>query len=57
MIAIRRKMLFIISQNSQENTCAWVSFLTKLQTIQKEILTQLFSCELFSCETFKNNFF
>ena len=65
MIAIRssrpevlcKKMLFIISQNSQENTHARVSFLTKLRTIQKEILTQLFSCELFSCETSKNNFF
>ena len=37
-----------ISQNSQENTCARVSFLIKLQAnfIKKEILAQVFSCEI-----------
>ena len=38
-----------ISQNSQENTCARVSFLIKLQT-----LAQVFSCEF--CEISKNTF-
>ena len=40
-----------ISQNSQENTCAEVSFLIKLQAsasacnfIKKETLTQVLSC-------------
>ena len=37
-------MLLKISQNSQENTCARVSFLIKLQTLAK-----IFFCE--SCET------
>ena len=49
-----------ISQNSQENTCARVSFLIKLQVstcnlIKKETLARLFSCE--SCEISKNIFF
>ena len=49
-----------ISQNSQENTCARVSFWIKLQTsscnfIKKETLTQVFSCTF--CEIFKNTFF
>ena len=44
------KMVFLeSSQNSQENTCAWVSFL-----IKKETLAQVFSYEL--CELSKNNF-
>ena len=39
-----------ILQKSQENTCAWVSFLIKLQAeacnfVKKETLTQLFSWE------------
>ena len=38
-------MFLEISQNSQENTCARVSFLIKLQ---------VFSCE--PCETSKNTF-
>ena len=41
-----------VSQNSQENTCARVSFLMKLQTsacmyIKKGILVRLFYCEFF----------
>ena len=53
-------MFLKISQNSEENTCARVSFLIKLQTlaynfIEKETLTQVFSCEF--CEIFKNTFF
>ena len=46
-----------ILQNSQENTCARVSFLIKLQAcnfIKKETLAQVFSCEF--CEIFKNTF-
>ena len=42
-----------MSQNSQENTCARVSFLIKLQ--EKEILAQVFSCEF--CDISKNTFF
>ena len=41
-----------MSQKSQENTCARVSF---LNFIKKETLTQVFSCEF--CEIFENNFF
>ena len=40
-----------ISQNSQENTCARVSFLIKLQAcnfVKKETMVQVFSCEF--CE-------
>ena len=48
-----------ISQNSQENTCARVSFLIKLQEacnfIKKEALAQVFSCEF--CEISENTFF
>ena len=48
------------SQNSQENTCARVSFSIKLQPeasnfIKKDTLAQVFSCEF--CETSKNTFF
>ena len=55
-----KKAFFEISQNSQENTRARVSFLIKLQAsglqfIKKEALPQVFSCEL--CEIFKNTFF
>ena len=56
--AIRRcfvKKLFLkISQNSQESTCARVSFLA-CNFIKKEALTQVFPCEF--CEIFKNTFF
>ena len=54
-----KKVFLEISQNSQENTCARVSFLIKLQTlgnfIKKEALAQVFSCEF--CEISKNTFF
>ena len=48
------------SQNSQENTCARVCFLIKLQAsacnfIKKETPPQVFSCEF--CEVFRNIFF
>ena len=46
------KNIFLkVSQNSQENTCARVSFLIKLQTA---FLAQVFSCEF--SEVFKNTF-
>ena len=53
-------MFLEISQDSQENTCARVSFLIKLQTkacnfIKKGTLAQMFSCEL--CEISKSTFF
>ena len=47
-----KKVLLEISQNSQENTCARVSF---LNFIKKETLAQVFSCKFF--QNFKNNFF
>ena len=55
-----KKMFLEISQNSQENTCAGISLLIKLQAehcnfIKKEILTQVFSSELW--EFFKKTFF
>ena len=43
-----KKVFLEISQNSQENTCARVTFLIKLQTgnvIKKETLTQVFSVD------------
>ena len=47
------------SQKSQENTCASVSFLIKLQgpatLLQKETLAEVLSCEF--CEISKNTFF
>ena len=53
-------MFIEISQNSQEDTCARVTFLIKLQVsacnfIKKDTLTQLFSCEFF--EISKSTFF
>ena len=55
-----KKVFLIISQNSQENTFARVSFLIKLQTsgynfTKKETLIQVFFYEF--CEIFKNTFF
>ena len=47
---LEKKVFLKISQNSQENTCARVSFLIKLQA-----LAQVFSCEV--CEIFKKSFF
>ena len=48
-------MFLEVSQNSQEKTCARVSFLIKLQAIKKETLVQVLSCE--SCKISKNTFF
>ena len=53
-------MVLEISQNSEEHTCARVSFLIKLQAstcsiIKKETTAQVFSCEF--CEIFNNSFF
>ena len=54
-----KKVFWKISQNSQENTCATVSFLIKLQAsacnfIKKETLAQAFSCVF--CKIFNNIF-
>ena len=54
-----KKVFLEISQNSQKNTCARVSFLIKLQAqpcnvIKKETLAQVFSCEF--CQISKNTF-
>ena len=44
-----------ILQNSQENTCARISFLIKLtESIKKETLAEVFSCEF--CEILKTPF-
>ena len=55
-------MFLEIPENLQENTCATVSFLIKLQAeagasnfINIETLARVFSCEF--CEIFKNTFF
>ena len=55
-----KKIFSKSSQISQENTCAWISFLVKLQAsafnfIKKETLAQVFSCEF--CEILKDIFF
>ena len=54
-----RKMFLKISQNSQESTCARVSFLIKSQAwglqLYYETFAQVFSCEI--CEIFKNTLF
>ena len=50
-----RKVFLEILQNSQENTCARVSFLIKLQAIKIETLAQMLSCKLSGI--FKNTFF
>ena len=54
-----KKVFLKILQNSQEDTCARVSFLIKLQDsacifIKKETLAQLFSSKF--CEISKNTF-
>ena len=51
------KMVFLkVSQSSQENSCARVSFLIMLQASGQgcRTLAQVFSCEF--CEIFKNTF-
>ena len=56
-----KKVFLKTSQNSQENTCARVSFLIKRLTheawnfIKKETLAQVFTCEF--SEISKNTFF
>ena len=55
-----KKVFLEISQNSQENTCARVSFLKSCRPepcnfIKNETLAQVFSCEF--CEISKNTFF
>ena len=55
-----KMVLLKFSQNSQENTCAEVSFLIKLQAeacnfIKKETLAEVFSCEF--CAIYENTFF
>ena len=53
-----KKVSLQISQNSQENTCARVSFLINFQSsgnfIKKETLAQIFSYEF--CEISKSTF-
>ena len=48
---LSEKVFLEISKNSQENTCAKVSF----SIIKKETLAQVFSCEFY--EISKNTFF
>ena len=53
-------MFLEVWQNSEENTCARISFLKKLQAsvynfIKNETLAQVFSCEF--CEIYKNTIF
>ena len=48
-----KKVFLKISQNSQKNTCARVSFFIKLPA-KKETPGQVFSCEF--CKIFKNTF-
>ena len=55
-----KKVFLENSKNSQENTCARISFLIKSQAgaskfIKKETLAQVSSCEF--CEISKNTFF
>ena len=55
---LQKKIFLETSQNSQEKTCATVSFLIKLQTsnfVKKETPAQVFSCEF--CEIYWNTFF
>ena len=55
-----KKVFLEISQNSQENTCARVSFFNKVAGVpatllKKETLAQVFPCEF--CKISKNTFF
>ena len=55
-----KEIFLIFLQNSQENTCARISFLKNLQPkvwnfSKKENLAQVFSHEF--CQSFKNNYF
>ena len=56
----KKRVFLTISQNSQKNNCAWVSFLMSCLTeactfIKKETLAQVFSSDF--CEIFRNTFF
>ena len=58
MYSVKNVFLKVL-QNSQENICARVSFLMKMQAeacnfIKKETLAQVISCKF--CEIFKNTF-
>ena len=48
-------MFLEISQNSQENACARISFLIKNLFIKKETLAEVLSCEFYKIS--KNTFF
>ena len=50
-----KNMFLEISQNSQENTSARVSFLIKLQASGTDTLAQVFSCDFYNI--FKDTFF
>ena len=53
-----RRVFLEISKNSQENTCARISFFNKVAGLRPVTLlkkTQVFSCEF--CEISKNTFF
>ena len=58
--SIKKVAFPVISKNSQENSCARVTFLIKLKVsacsfIKKETLAEVFSCEF--CKIFKNTLF
>ena len=53
-VICKKKVFLKISQNSQENNCAWVSFLKKLELLKKKTLAQVFSCEFW--KIYKNTF-
>ena len=53
VVFYKKKLFLKISQNSQESTCARLSFL--INFIEKATLAQVFSCEFY--EIFKNTFF
>ena len=58
--SIKKVAFPVISKNSQENSCARVTFLIKLKAsacnfIKKETLAQVLSCEF--CKIFKNTLF
>ena len=57
---VKEKVFLEILQNSQENSCARVSFFNKVAglpatLLKNETLAQVFSC--WFCEISKNNFF
>ena len=54
-MVLQEKVFLEILQNSQENWCFPVDFAKAFNSIKKETLAQVFSCEL--CEISKNTFF